>query len=96
VKDRASLRSVTAGFWDCRSASSSAVMAASMPGTPARPDDFESFLENHRRWMLRLFERQFGQPVKQGVEFGKGSERCSDPRTQIGGPSVTRPANSVV
>jgi hypothetical protein len=41
-------------------------MAASMPGTPARPDDFESFLENHRRWMLRLFERQFGQPVKLG------------------------------
>jgi hypothetical protein len=33
---------------------------------PARPDDFESFLENHRRWMLRLFERQFGQPVKLG------------------------------
>ena len=36
------------------------------PFDPARPDDFESFLEHHRRWMLRLFEQQFGQPVKLG------------------------------
>jgi hypothetical protein len=33
---------------------------------PARPDDFESFLEKHRQWMLKLFEQQFGQPVKLG------------------------------
>ena len=33
---------------------------------PARPEDFESFLEKHRQWMLRLFEQQFGQPVKLG------------------------------
>jgi len=32
----------------------------------ARPDNFESFLERHRQWMLRLFERQFGRPVKLG------------------------------
>jgi hypothetical protein len=33
---------------------------------PARPDDFDSFLEKHRQWMLRLFEQQFGRPVKLG------------------------------
>jgi hypothetical protein len=29
---------------------------------PARPGDFDAFLRRHRRWMLRLFERQFGKP----------------------------------
>jgi hypothetical protein len=29
---------------------------------PARPDNFDRFLDRHRRWMLRLFERQFGRP----------------------------------
>jgi hypothetical protein len=33
---------------------------------PARPDDFDSFLDKHRQWMLRLFEQQFGRPVKLG------------------------------
>jgi hypothetical protein len=33
---------------------------------PAKPDGFEGFLENHRKWMLTLFERQFGRPVKLG------------------------------
>ena len=33
---------------------------------PARPGDFDEFLKNHRQWMMRIFERQFGQPVKLG------------------------------
>jgi hypothetical protein len=33
---------------------------------PARPEGFDTFLEKHRQWMLRLFEQQFGQPVKLG------------------------------
>jgi hypothetical protein len=33
---------------------------------PARPEDFETFLEKHRHWMLQLFEQQFSQPVKLG------------------------------
>jgi hypothetical protein len=33
---------------------------------PAMPDGFESFIEKHRQWMLRLFTQQFGQPVKLG------------------------------
>jgi hypothetical protein len=33
---------------------------------PAKPEDFDAFLAKHRQWMLRLFERQFGKPVKLG------------------------------
>jgi hypothetical protein len=33
---------------------------------PARPDGFDAFLAKHRQWMMRLFERQFGKPVKLG------------------------------
>jgi hypothetical protein len=33
---------------------------------PANPDGFDAFLTMHRRWMLRLFQQQFGQPVKLG------------------------------
>jgi hypothetical protein len=33
---------------------------------PARPDTFDSFLRKHRQWMLRLFQQQFGKPVKLG------------------------------
>ncbi|HET8547773.1 MAG TPA: right-handed parallel beta-helix repeat-containing protein [Bryobacteraceae bacterium] len=28
---------------------------------PSKPDRFERFLREHRRWMLRLFEKQFGK-----------------------------------
>jgi hypothetical protein len=33
---------------------------------PAKPDAFDAFLAKHRQWMLRLFQQQFGQPVKLG------------------------------
>lgn len=33
---------------------------------PAHPDGFDEFLKRHRKWMLRLFERQFGKPVQLG------------------------------
>jgi hypothetical protein len=33
---------------------------------PAKPDGFDEFLARHRQWMLRLFQQQFGQPVKLG------------------------------
>jgi hypothetical protein len=33
---------------------------------PASPDTFDGFLAKHRQWMLRLFQQQFGQPVKLG------------------------------
>ncbi|HMC62555.1 MAG TPA: hypothetical protein VKJ01_25390 [Candidatus Solibacter sp.] len=33
---------------------------------PAHPEGFEAFLVQHRAWMMRLFERQFGEPVKLG------------------------------
>jgi hypothetical protein len=33
---------------------------------PARPDGFDTFLDTHRKWMTRLFEQQFGKPVRLG------------------------------
>lgn len=33
---------------------------------PAQPPGFDSFLARHRAWMIRLFERQFGKPVRLG------------------------------
>ena len=33
---------------------------------PAKPEGFENFVIEHREWMLRLFEQQFGKPVKLG------------------------------
>jgi len=33
---------------------------------PAKPEEFDAFLKQHRRWMVQLFERQFGKPVKLG------------------------------
>jgi hypothetical protein len=33
---------------------------------PANPANFREFLARHRQWMLRLFEQQFGTPVKLG------------------------------
>ena len=33
---------------------------------PAHPDGFDAFIAKHRQWMIRLFERQFGKPVKLG------------------------------
>jgi hypothetical protein len=33
---------------------------------PADPDHFDAFMAAHRKWMLRLFEQQFGRPVKLG------------------------------
>jgi hypothetical protein len=33
---------------------------------PASPDGFDGFLKQHREWMLRMFERQFGRPVRLG------------------------------
>jgi hypothetical protein len=30
------------------------------------PEQFDAFMDAHRAWMLRLFERQFGRPVKLG------------------------------
>ncbi len=32
---------------------------------PAKPDGFDAFMARHRKWMMRLFERQFGK-VKLG------------------------------
>ncbi len=32
----------------------------------ASPDNFDDFLVKHRRWMLNLFEKQFGKPVALG------------------------------
>ena|SRR5437868_1320449 len=34
---------------------------------PAKPGDFEAFLNKHRQWMMQTFERQFGRPVKLGL-----------------------------
>jgi len=33
---------------------------------PANPDGFSTFLSKHRDWMLKLFESQFGRPVRLG------------------------------
>ena len=33
---------------------------------PSKPDTFDGYLAKHRQWMLRLFQQQFGQPVKLG------------------------------
>jgi len=33
---------------------------------PAKPDGFDAYLSKHRAWMLRLFAKQFGKPVKLG------------------------------
>jgi hypothetical protein len=33
---------------------------------PSKPEGFDAFLARHRQWMMRLFERQFGKPVKLG------------------------------
>jgi hypothetical protein len=33
---------------------------------PAKPDNFGRFLPKHREWILRLFEQQFGKPVRLG------------------------------
>jgi hypothetical protein len=33
---------------------------------PANPDGFDTFLDAHREWMTRLFEQQFGKPVRLG------------------------------
>ncbi len=33
---------------------------------PANPDGFDAYLAKHRQWMLQLFERQFGGPIKLG------------------------------
>ncbi len=33
---------------------------------PSKPDDFDAFLVRHRQWMIELFEREFGRPVKLG------------------------------
>ena len=33
---------------------------------PAHPDGFDDYLKKHRRWMLRLFEQQFGRAVALG------------------------------
>ena len=30
----------------------------------ASPDDFDQFLRKHRQWMMTLFEKQFGRPLK--------------------------------
>lgn len=33
---------------------------------PINPDHFDAFLSAHRKWMMRLFEQQFGKAVKLG------------------------------
>lgn len=33
---------------------------------PIDPDRFDAFLAAHRKWMMRLFEQQFGKPLKLG------------------------------
>jgi len=33
---------------------------------PQDPEQFSAFMDAHRAWMLRLFEQQFGRPVKLG------------------------------
>lgn len=33
---------------------------------PARPEGFDAFLAAHRAWMMRMFEQQFGAPVRLG------------------------------
>jgi len=33
---------------------------------PAAPAGFDDFLARHRKWMIRLFEQQFGAPLKLG------------------------------
>ena len=33
---------------------------------PARPEGFAKFMAEHRQWMTRLFEQQFGEPVRLG------------------------------
>jgi hypothetical protein len=33
---------------------------------PAHPEQFEAFIARHRTWMMKLFEQQFGRPVKLG------------------------------
>jgi hypothetical protein len=33
---------------------------------PAVPDPFDEFLDSHRRWMIHLFEQQFGKAVRFG------------------------------
>ncbi|PYT29000.1 MAG: xylose ABC transporter [Acidobacteria bacterium] len=33
---------------------------------PAHPEDFDAFIAIHRKWIMRLFERQFGKPLKLG------------------------------
>ncbi len=33
---------------------------------PASPDSFDEFVAKHRRWIVQLFERQFGKPVALG------------------------------
>jgi hypothetical protein len=33
---------------------------------PGHPDGFEKFLKEHRAWMVQMFERQFGAPVRLG------------------------------
>lgn len=34
---------------------------------PAHPEDFVSYLAKHRRWILRLFTRQFNEPLHLGT-----------------------------
>jgi hypothetical protein len=33
---------------------------------PSNPAGFDEFLARHRAWMLKLFEEEFGKPVKLG------------------------------
>jgi len=33
---------------------------------PSQPDNYDTFLKKHRAWMMRLFQAQFGTPVKLG------------------------------
>jgi hypothetical protein len=33
---------------------------------PAHPENYQSFIGAHRAWMMRLFEQQFGTPVRLG------------------------------
>lgn len=33
---------------------------------PASPDNFDEFLSKHRKWLIQLFERQFGKPLALG------------------------------
>jgi hypothetical protein len=33
---------------------------------PATPDKFDEFLAAHRAWMIRMFEREFGKPLRLG------------------------------